>query len=76
MNYTSDKDKFDEIVEKEGKSIIINFFIDVKLIIDNKALMYLLGTKMDYIEDELKSEFVFINPNSKGSCGCGESFNV
>jgi iron-sulfur cluster assembly accessory protein len=38
--------------------------------------MYLLGTQMDYIEDEIKSEFVFNNPNSKGSCGCGESFNV
>jgi iron-sulfur cluster assembly accessory protein len=51
-------------------------FPGVKLLIDNKALMYIIGTKMDYVEDEIKSEFIFINPNSKGSCGCGESFNV
>ncbi len=66
MNYVSEKEKFDELVEKDG----------VKLVIDNKALMYLIGTKMDYVEDEIKSEFIFTNPNSKGSCGCGESFNV
>ena len=41
------------------------FYKGVKLLVDNKALMYIIGTKMDYIEDELKSEFVFINPNSK-----------
>ena len=52
------------------------FNLGIKIVIDNKAIMYLLGTKMDFIEDEIKSEFNFINPNSKGSCGCGESFNV
>ena len=46
------------------------------MVVDSKAIMYLLGTKMDYVEDDLKSEFVFLNPNSKGSCGCGESFNI
>jgi iron-sulfur cluster assembly accessory protein len=66
MNYTNEKSKLDEEIEQNG----------VKVLIDNKAVMYLLGTKMDYIEDEIKSEFVFDNPNSKGSCGCGESFNV
>ena len=66
MNYTSEKSKLDEEVEENG----------IKVLVENKAVMYLLGTKMDYIEDELKSEFVFVNPNSKGSCGCGESFNV
>lgn len=66
MNYTSQKEKLDEEVTTDG----------IKVLIDNKAVMYLLGTKMDFIEDDLKSEFVFINPNSKGSCGCGESFNV
>jgi iron-sulfur cluster assembly accessory protein len=66
MNYTSEKSKLDEEVEQSG----------VKVLVENKAVMYLLGTKMDYIEDEIKSEFVFVNPNSKGSCGCGESFNV
>ena len=38
--------------------------------------MFLIGTEMDYIDNEIKSEFVFNNPNSKGECGCGESFTV
>jgi iron-sulfur cluster assembly accessory protein len=66
MNYTDQKEKLDEEVNTG----------EIKVFVDNKAVMYLLGTQMDYVEDELKSEFVFINPNSKGSCGCGESFNV
>ncbi len=55
---------------------VIDINSGVKVLIDNKALMYILGTEMDYIEDDLKAEFIFKNPNSKGSCGCGESFNV
>jgi len=39
-------------------------------------LFSVVGTEMDYKEDDLSSEFVFTNPNSKGECGCGESFNV
>ncbi|BBN06497.1 iron-sulfur cluster assembly 1 [Marchantia polymorpha subsp. ruderalis] len=66
LNYADDKGKFDEIVEEKG----------VKVLIDPRALMHVIGTKMDYIEDRLKSEFVFINPNSKGQCGCGESFTT
>ncbi|MCL7036533.1 hypothetical protein MKW94_006987 [Papaver nudicaule] len=46
----------------------------VNLLIDPKALMHVTGTKIDFIDDTLRSEFVFINPNSKGQCGCGESF--
>ena len=38
--------------------------------------MHVLGTRMDYIEDKLRSEFVFTNPNAKGTCGCGESFTT
>ena len=38
--------------------------------------MFLIGTEMDYIDNDIKSEFVFNNPNEKGKCGCGESFNV
>jgi iron-sulfur cluster assembly protein len=38
--------------------------------------MYLLGTEMDYVEEQFKSGFVFTNPNEKGKCGCGSSFNV
>ena len=73
LNYTKDTNKLDEIVEQHGK---ITNYVGIKVVVDNKAIMYLLGTKMDYIEDDLKSEFVFVNPNSKGSCGCGESFNI
>ena len=43
---------------------------------DGKALMFLIGTEMDYVEEKLQSGFVFNNPNEKGRCGCGESFHV
>ena len=49
---------------------------NVKVIVDSKALMFLIGTEMDFVDNEIKSEFVFNNPNSKGTCGCGESFTV
>ena len=48
---------------------------NVRVIVDSQALIFLVGTEMDYVDDEIKSEFVFNNPNTKGSCGCGESFN-
>jgi iron-sulfur cluster assembly protein len=60
------KNPFDELVEAKG----------VRVLIDPAALMHVLGTRMDWQEDKLRSEFVFINPNSKGSCGCGESFTT
>lgn len=66
MNYENTKNKLDELIVKDN----------VKLLIDNKAVMFLVGTELDFVESDLKSEFVFNNPNSKGSCGCGESFNV
>ena len=69
MNYAQHGDdigKLDEVVEEKN----------VKVIVDSKALMFLVGTEMDYIDNEIKSEFVFNNPNSKGECGCGESFTV
>jgi iron-sulfur cluster assembly protein len=56
----------DEVVETNG----------VKLLIDPKASLFLIGTEMDYAEEKLKSGFVFTNPNEKGRCGCGESFHV
>merc|ERR1712194_466302 len=46
------------------------------IVVDGKAVLFLIGTEMDYVEVEMGSEFVFQNPNSKGSCGCGQSFNV
>ena len=69
LNYAEEGEaigKLDEIVEEK----------DVKVIVDSKALMFLIGTEMDYVDNEIKSEFVFNNPNSKGTCGCGESFTV
>ncbi|EXB36987.1 hypothetical protein L484_018365 [Morus notabilis] len=64
LNYADEKGKFDELVEDKG----------VKILIEPKALMHVIGTKMDFIDDKLRSEFIFVNPNSKGQCGCGESF--
>jgi len=46
------------------------------LVIDRMFELYLLGTTLDWKEDDFKSEFVIINPNSKSSCGCGESFSI
>lgn len=66
IEYADEILKFDEIVEVEN----------LKIIIDSKAVIYLLGSEMDFIEDDYKSGFVFSNPNEKGKCGCGESFNV
>lgn len=66
MDFIREKAKFDEEVSQDG----------VKVFIDSKAQLTLLGTEMDYIQEKLQSEFVFNNPNIKGMCGCGESFNV
>ncbi|KAH6938863.1 hypothetical protein HPB50_013826 [Hyalomma asiaticum] len=66
LDYATEKGKFDVEVLQDG----------VKLFIDSKAQLTLLGTEMDYVETELSSEFVFNNPNVKGTCGCGESFTV
>ncbi|KAF4676730.1 hypothetical protein FOL47_005447 [Perkinsus chesapeaki] len=66
MNYARDVGKLDEVVESEG----------VKVVVDSNALMYLIGTEMDYVDNDLASEFVFHNPNQKSSCGCGKSFSV
>ena len=48
----------------------------VKVLLDPKSLLYILGTEIDFEEEELKSGFTFKNPNKKGECGCGESFTV
>ncbi len=58
--------EFDDVIIKDGISIFI----------DPKASIFLIGSRMIYIEDDLKSGFDFINPNEKGRCGCGESFKV
>lgn len=66
LNYANEASAFDEKVEIEG----------AKVFIDPRALMHIVGTKMDFVDNDLVSEFVFHNPNAKGKCGCGESFNV
>ena len=55
-----------ELIEAEG----------VKVVIDPQAVMYLVGTEMDFVEDKLGSAFKFKNPNEAGRCGCGESFTI
>lgn len=49
---------------------------DLTLLIDHKALMFILGTEMDFVTEKMQSGFVFLNPNEKGRCGCGKSFHV
>ena len=49
---------------------------NVKVFIDPKATMFLLGSEMDFLTDKLSSRFVFKNPNEKSTCGCGESFSI
>ncbi len=49
---------------------------NVKIFIDPKATMFLLGSEMDYSTDKLSSRFIFKNPNETSTCGCGESFSI
>ena len=66
LEFADKQEPMDEVVDTQG----------VKLLIDPKASLFLIGTEMDYEEEKLKSGFVFKNPNEKGRCGCGESFHV
>jgi iron-sulfur cluster assembly protein len=66
LEFADSQQPLDEVVDTQG----------VKLLIDPKASLFLIGTEMDYEEEKLKSGFVFRNPNEKGRCGCGESFHV
>jgi iron-sulfur cluster assembly protein len=66
VEYADDKNKFDEVIEDKG----------VRILIDPKALMYILASEMDYVEDKFKSGFTFNKKKKKGSCGCGKSFNI
>ena len=66
LEYASEKGVQDEEVLQDG----------VRLLIDSKAQLTLLGSEMDYIATPLSSEFVFNNPNVSGTCGCGESFSL
>ena len=66
MEYAKEINPTDEIIEDKG----------VKVFIDPSAIMYLLGTEMDYKKEQFSSTFIFKNPNETERCGCGESFKV
>ncbi|HEX2448161.1 MAG TPA: iron-sulfur cluster assembly accessory protein [Methyloceanibacter sp.] len=66
MSYAETRGPHDEVVEDKG----------VKLLIDPTAVLFLLGTEMDYRSDRMRSGFVFNNPNQTSACGCGESVSL
>ena len=66
MDYVKEINPNDELIEDKG----------VKIFIDSGAIMYLLGTQMDYKKEQFSSSFIFKNPNETERCGCGESFKV
>ena len=66
MEYAKENKPNEEIIEDKG----------VKVLIDPTAVIYLLGTEMDYKEEKFSSQFIFKNPNETERCGCGESFKV
>jgi|TARA_X000001036_G_scaffold129597_1_gene122555 iron-sulfur cluster assembly protein len=66
LEYAKEKNLNEEIIEDKG----------VKVFIDPSAVMYLLGTQMDYKKEQFSSSFVFNNPNETERCGCGESFKI
>lgn len=65
--------KFDSNIIETDRTMI---FDKVKLIIDSKSYLYLMGTEIDFVDDLNASGFKFNNPNAKRTCGCGESFSV
>ena len=66
MTWAEEIGKFDEVIEDKGAVVLV----------DPSAILYLLGTEMDFKMDKLSSQFVFKNPNQKSACGCGESVNL
>jgi iron-sulfur cluster assembly protein len=66
VDYVSEAVAFDERIETPGGT----FFVD------GGSILYLIGSNMDWVEDDFTAGFVFNNPNAKGACGCGESFTV
>ena len=66
FEYASEKKKLEEEVSVKGVCIFV----------DPAAIMFIIGSEMDYVEDRLQSGFVFTNPNETSRCGCGESFSV
>ena len=66
VDYVTEEAKFDEKIETPGGIFYI----------DGASVLYLVGSTMDWVEDDFSAGFVFENPNAKGACGCGESFMV
>ena len=66
VDYVTEADGFDEKIETPGGAFYV----------DGGSLLYLIGSTMDWVEDDFAAGFVFANPNAKGACGCGESFTV
>ncbi|MDR3485390.1 MAG: iron-sulfur cluster assembly accessory protein [Bradyrhizobium sp.] len=66
VEYAHDVRPTDEVVEDKG----------VKILVDPKAVLFLLGTEMDYKVDKMSAQFIFNNPNQTGACGCGESVQL
>ncbi len=66
MDYVPAPARFDEVVEEKGVTIVV----------DAKAVLFLLGTEIDFATEKLKSGFVFRNPNQTDACGCGESVTI
>lgn len=66
VDYVTEEVKFDEKIATPGGTFYI----------DGASVLYLIGSTMDWVEDDFSDGFVFANPNAKGACGCGESFMV
>ncbi len=66
VDYVTQAAAFDERIDTPGGTLFI----------DGASVLYLVGSTMDWVEDDFAAGFVFANPNAKGACGCGESFTV
>ena len=66
VDYVSSASPMDEKIETSGGTLYV----------DGASVLYLIGSRMDWVEDDFTAGFVFENPNAKGACGCGESFTV
>jgi iron-sulfur cluster assembly protein len=66
VDYVTEENAFDEKIATPGGAFYV----------DGGSLLYLIGSTMDWVEDDFAAGFVFANPNAKGACGCGESFTI
>jgi iron-sulfur cluster assembly protein len=66
VDYVTEAKPFDERIDTPGGTLFV----------DGGSILYLIGSTMDWVEDDFTAGFVFANPNAKGACGCGESFTV